>query len=150
MGNPARTPHRWSIVVARIAAIDIRVHASFLVLVVLFVVAAPEPGLIGVLWSLAWLLVIFGSVVLHELAHCVVARTRGAEVHEILLFPLGGISKLDRLPETPRDEFAVAIVGSPRESRDRCRGGRALRGDRVGISSRSTCSPARGSNASPG
>ena len=111
VGNPARTPHRWSIVVARIAAIDIRVHVSFLVLVVLFAVAAPEPGPIGVLWSLVWLLVIFGSVVVHELAHCVVARTRGADVHEILLFPLGGISKLDRLPETPRDEFAVAVVG---------------------------------------
>ncbi|MGZ8762046.1 MAG: site-2 protease family protein [Acidimicrobiia bacterium] len=111
MGNSARTPHRWSIVVARIAAIDIRVHVSFLVLVVLFAVAAPEPGVIGALWSLVWLVAVFGSVVLHELAHCVVARARGADVHEILLFPLGGISKLERLPETPRDEFAVAIVG---------------------------------------
>ena len=38
------------------------------------------------------------------------SRNRGADVHEILLFPLGGISKLDRLPETPQDGFAFAIV----------------------------------------
>lgn len=104
-------PHRWSFVVARIVSIDIRVHVSFLLLVVLFAVAAPEPGAIGVVRSALWLLAIFASVVVHELAHCLVARARGAEVHEILLFPLGGISKLERLPEAPRDEFAVAIAG---------------------------------------
>ena len=48
---------------------------------------------------------------MHELAHCVVARRHGGEVHEILLFPLGGVSKLEHLPETARDEFAVAIAG---------------------------------------
>ncbi len=104
-------PHRWSIVVARIASIDIRIHASFLVLVVLFAVAAPEPGAAGMAWSLLWLVALFGSVVLHELAHSLVARRRGGEVHEILLFPLGGVSKLEHLPETAADEFAVAIVG---------------------------------------
>ena len=77
----------------------------------LFAVAAPEPGAAGVAWSLLWLAALFGSVVLHELAHCLVARRRGAEVHEILLFPLGGISKLEHLPETAADEFAIAIVG---------------------------------------
>jgi Zn-dependent protease len=104
-------PHRWSVVVARIASIDIRIHASFLLLVVLFAVAAPEPGAAGVAWSLLWLVALFGSVVLHELAHSLVARRRGGEVHEILLFPLGGVSKLEHLPETAADEFAVAIVG---------------------------------------
>ena len=104
-------PHRWSVVVARVTGIDIRVHASFLILVALFAWAAPEPGAAGVAWSLLWLVALFASVVLHELAHCVVARRHGGEVHEILLFPLGGVSKLERLPETARDEFAVAIAG---------------------------------------
>jgi Zn-dependent protease len=107
----APPPHRWSVVVARIASIDIRIHASFLILVLLFAIAAPEPGAAGVAWSLLWLVALFGSVVVHELAHSLVARRRGGEVHEILLFPLGGISKLERLPETASDEFAVAIVG---------------------------------------
>ncbi len=111
MNRRAVPPHRWSFVVARVASIDVRVHVSFLVLVLLFLIGAPEPGLAGRLWSVVWLLVVFASVVAHELAHCVVARSRGGEVHEILLFPLGGVSKLERLPEAPRDELAMAIAG---------------------------------------
>ncbi len=107
----ATPPHRWSIVVARIASIDVRVHASFLILIVLFAAAAPTPGVAGAAWSLLWLVALFGSVVLHEFAHSIVARRRGGEVHEIMLFPLGGVSKLEHLPETAADEFAVAIVG---------------------------------------
>jgi Zn-dependent protease len=106
-----RAPHHWSFVVARIAGIDIRVHVTFLFLVALFAAAAPDPGVGGVAASVGWLLVVFASVVVHELAHSLTARRRGGQVHEILLFPLGGISKLERLPESPRDEFAIAIVG---------------------------------------
>ena len=58
-----------------------------------------------------WLVVIFGCVLLHELAHCVVGRRRGAVVHEIELLPIGGVSKLEHLPEAPGDEFAMAIAG---------------------------------------
>jgi Zn-dependent protease len=104
-------PHRWSVVVARVASIDIRVHASFVLLVALFALAAPEPGWSGVALSLLWLVILFSSVVAHELAHSLVARRKGGVVHEILLFPLGGISKLERLPETPRDELEIAAAG---------------------------------------
>lgn len=86
-------------------------HISFLLLVALFALVAPEPGLVGAAASVGWLIAIFACVVVHELAHCLVARSRGGEVEEILLFPLGGVSKLHHLPESPRDEFAIAIVG---------------------------------------
>jgi Zn-dependent protease len=111
-GNPSQArPHRWSVSVGRFSGIDVRVHVSFLVLVALFALVAPEPGVTGAVASVAWLLAIFTCVVVHEMAHCFVARARGAEVQEILLFPLGGVSKLRHLPESPRDEFAIAIVG---------------------------------------
>ena len=97
--------------IARVAGIAIRVHLSFLILVALFVVAAPDPGVGSALLSVAWLLAIFGCVVVHEFAHSLVARSRGVGVHEILLLPLGGVSKMERLPERPQDEFAIAIVG---------------------------------------
>ncbi len=106
-----RRPHHWSVAVGQIAGISLRVHASFLILVVLFVIAAPEPGVASAVVSVAWLLTIFACVVVHELSHCFMARSRGAQVDEILLFPLGGVSKLRNLPESPRDEFAIAIVG---------------------------------------
>ena len=97
--------------IARVAGIDIRVHLSFLLLVALFVVVAPDPGVGSALLSVAWLLAIFGCVVVHEFAHSLVARSRGVGVHEILLLPLGGVSKMERLPERPQDEFAIAVVG---------------------------------------
>ena len=106
-----RRPHHWSISIGSVAGISLRVHVSFLILVALFVVAAPEPGVTSALMSVGWLLTIFACVVVHELSHCFVARPRGAQVEEILLFPLGGVSKLRNLPESPRDEFAIAIVG---------------------------------------
>ncbi len=102
---------RASFPVARVAGIEIRVHATFLLLLALFAYLGPRAGFGSAWQAVAWLLVIFGCVVLHELAHCVVARRRGADVHEILLFPLGGISKLEHLPESPADEFAIAIAG---------------------------------------
>jgi Zn-dependent protease len=60
---------------------------------------------------LSWLVLIFASVVVHELSHCFVGRARGAVVHEIVLLPIGGVSKLERLPERPQDELAMAIAG---------------------------------------
>jgi Zn-dependent protease len=94
-----------------VAGIEVRVHASFLILVVLFAAMAPEPGIVSALESVGWLLLVFACVVVHELSHCFVARRRGARVDEILLFPLGGVSKLRNLPESPADELAIAIVG---------------------------------------
>jgi Zn-dependent protease len=104
-------PHHWSVSLGRIAGIEVRVHASFLILVVLFAALAPEPGVASALRNVGWLMLVFACVVVHELSHCFVARRRGAQVDEILLFPLGGVSRLRNLPESPRDELAIAIVG---------------------------------------
>ena len=61
--------------------------------------------------GLAWIVALFTSVVAHEIAHCIVARRRGARVLGIVLFPLGGLSRLDAMPKAPGDELAVAIAG---------------------------------------
>ena len=97
--------------IGRIAGIDIRIHFTFLLLVGLFAVAGTAPGGPGALGAVLWLAIIFGCVIVHELAHCLVGRSRGAVVHEIELLPIGGVSKLEKLPEGPADEFAMAIAG---------------------------------------
>jgi Zn-dependent protease len=107
----AAAPRRWSFPIARIAGIEIRVHVTFFVLVALFVVAGTAPKGPGVVSALGWLVLIFASVVFHELAHCLVGRRHGAVVHEIDLLPIGGVSRLEHLPETPSDELAMAIAG---------------------------------------
>lgn len=110
---PARPARRRSLSfpIGRVAGIQLRVHVTFFLLVPLFAFAGTEPGGPGALGAVLWLFVIFGCVVLHELSHCLVARPRGAVVHEIELLPIGGVSKLEHLPEKPRDEFAMAIAG---------------------------------------
>jgi Zn-dependent protease len=94
-----------------VAGIDIRVHVTFVILVALFVVGSSGPGGLGPVSGLLWLAIIFGCIVVHELAHSLVARSRGATVREIVLLPIGGVSRLENLPESPPDEFAIAIVG---------------------------------------
>ncbi|MDI7274561.1 MAG: site-2 protease family protein [Anaerolineae bacterium] len=56
-------------------------------------------------------LLLFASIVLHELAHCVVARRRGVGVHDIVLFVFGGYSQIESEPPSPSVELAMAIAG---------------------------------------
>jgi Zn-dependent protease len=102
---------RSSIRVARIGGIDIRMHWTFLVLVVLVVWVNMGSGASTVGMGLLWISAVFASVLVHEYAHCVVARRRGAMVEDILLLPIGGVSQLKKMPERPADELAIAIVG---------------------------------------
>src|SRR5689334_13068056 len=56
-------------------------------------------------------LVFFASVLVHEVAHAVVARGEGVDVLEIVLHPFGGMARLRHEPETPRAEFRIAAAG---------------------------------------
>jgi Zn-dependent protease len=97
--------------IGHVAGIDIRVHLTFLILVALFAFGSSGPGGLGPAGGLLWLAMIFACIVVHELAHSLVARSRGATVREIVLLPIGGVSRLENLPEAPPDELAIAIVG---------------------------------------
>lgn len=102
---------RSSIRIARIYGIDVLMHWSFLVLVLLVVWAEWASGLRQVGLWLLWIVAVFGSVLVHEFAHCVVARRRGAVVQDVLLLPIGGVSQMEKIPEAPDDELAIAVVG---------------------------------------
>ncbi len=102
---------RGSLRIGRLLGVDVLVHWTFVLLVLLVVWgnSSGGPGLVAA--GLVWVVAVFASVLVHELAHCVVARKRGAVVEDILLIPLGGISQLTEMPEAPADEFAISIVG---------------------------------------
>ena len=105
----------------RIAGIDIGIHFTWIFIFIFFSWSLaqlyfPEayPGWSTALYwviGIAGSLMIFVSVLLHELAHSLVARRRGMTVNSITLFILGGVSNLEDEPKTPSTEFVMAIVG---------------------------------------
>lgn len=110
-----------SFTIARIRGIPIGVHYtwSIAVLMITWSLAAgyfpySYPGWSGpVYWVVGALaaLLLFLSVLLHELCHSFVAQARGLTVHSITLFIFGGVSNIARESDDPQDEFLIAVVG---------------------------------------
>src|SRR5260221_3430362 len=103
---------RWSFKCARIAGIDVRIHATFFLLLGVVAYFYGLDG--GAGWGfnavLAWLLV-FLCVLLHELGHALAAKAYGIPTVDITLYPIGGIARVERMPEKPVQELVVAIAG---------------------------------------
>ncbi|HVX19539.1 MAG TPA: site-2 protease family protein [Acidimicrobiales bacterium] len=110
MQRTRRTPRRWSIPVLRVGGITVRLHVTFIALVALVAFAAASAGESAV-GAVGWLAALFACVIVHELAHSLVARRKGVAVHEIDLLPIGGVSRLERIPENWRDETVIAAAG---------------------------------------
>ena len=93
----------------RVAGIDFYVHPTFLV--VFFLFPGVFPG--GALSPLNILLVltVFGCVLLHELGHALTARRFGINTHDITLYPIGGVARLERMPRAPGAELLIALAG---------------------------------------
>lgn len=68
-------------------------------------------GPLGTLWVFSIMIPLFGFVLLHEYGHALTARRYGVETRDIILTPIGGIARLERMPEKPAQEFFVAIAG---------------------------------------
>lgn len=104
---------KWSWRVGSIAGIALHIHATFLLL--LAWVGVGEFRASGSLASaangLAFVLAVFGSVVLHELGHAFAARRYGIRTRDITLLPIGGVARLERMPREPRQELVVALAG---------------------------------------
>jgi Zn-dependent protease len=100
--------------IARIRGIDIKVHWTFALALGW---AALQWGLwrgagfAGALFGVGLIGLLFACVTLHELAHSLVARYFGATVRDITLLPIGGVARLEGLPERPAHEFLMAVAG---------------------------------------
>jgi Zn-dependent protease len=95
---------KGSLHIGRVFGIDLRIHPIWLLLLGVLVLAGG---------SLAfWLtIVLLGVVVLHELGHSLVAKHYGVRVLDITLWPLGGMARMESIPEDTRIETAIALAG---------------------------------------
>lgn len=96
-----------------ISGIKIKVHWTFFFLIVWVAFIEIKRGgtTQSVLYNIAFILVVFACVVLHELGHSLTAKRFGINTKKITLLPIGGIASLDRIPESPKQELLVTIAG---------------------------------------
>jgi Zn-dependent protease len=108
-----RKPMQWSWKVAEVSGIRVSVHATFLLLVAWLAVAYWfEVGSVArVASGVALFLLLFGCVLLHELGHALTAQRFGFTTQEITLLPIGGIARLERLPDDPIQSLWITLAG---------------------------------------
>lgn len=114
MSAPATQPSmKWSTRVATVAGIGIYIHWTFLLLALWIIYSEFRQGgnLVTSLTTLGFVLSVFACVVLHELGHALTARRYGIGTRDITLLPIGGVASLERIPEEPRQELAIAVAG---------------------------------------
>jgi tetratricopeptide (TPR) repeat protein len=101
----------WSLRIARIGETEVKVHVSFILIVIYILWQFGLENLRGVLFAFLLLALLFACVLLHELGHTLVARRFGIPVRSIVLWPLGGFAMLSRLPDRPIHELLIAVAG---------------------------------------
>jgi len=102
----------WSFSIGRLFGSDLRVHATFFLLILWIGAAAwVQGGAPAAIDNIVFILAVFLCVVAHEFGHALMARRYGIATPDITLLPIGGLARLERMPERPSQEIAVAVAG---------------------------------------
>ncbi|KHK92907.1 hypothetical protein LK12_00445 [Novosphingobium malaysiense] len=103
---------RWSFSVGTVKGTAVRIHATFFLLLLWVGVSGwLSGGPSAALHIVVLICLVFFCVVLHEFGHIFAARKFGVNTPEVVLLPIGGVSRLERIPDEPRAEFVIAIAG---------------------------------------
>jgi len=102
---------KWSFKIGSLLGIPVKVHLTFLLLLILIYFAGSTVVGTGGFSGVIFVLLIFASVVFHELSHSMVARYYGIKVEDITLLPIGGVARMSTNPEQPVQEILIAAAG---------------------------------------
>ncbi len=104
---------KWSLRIAKVAGIDVYVHATFSLLILWVALSywQQSHSVAETFVGIAFTLALFLCVVLHEFGHALTARKYGIKTRDITLLPIGGLARLERMPDDPREELWVALAG---------------------------------------
>jgi len=102
----------WSFRIGRLGGTDIKVHITFLALVAWYAwTAYAQGGTPAAVQAVVFLLALFACVLAHEFGHIGMARRYGVRTPDVLLLPIGGLARLERMPEQPKQELLIAAAG---------------------------------------
>ncbi|HET9903627.1 MAG TPA: site-2 protease family protein [Xanthobacteraceae bacterium] len=102
----------WSFNIGRIAGTAVRIHITFVLFLAWIWGASYVTGGAAAAWSgLLFMVLLFLCVLLHEFGHIFTARVFGVQTPDVTLLPIGGVARLERIPEEPGQEFLIAIAG---------------------------------------
>ena len=98
-----------SVLSFRVFGVPVRLHFTF-VLLIIFLVVVGAGGRQSAVSGVIYIAALFTSVLLHELGHVAVSRRYGIRTLEIIMFPIGGLARLERMPK-PSEELWIALAG---------------------------------------
>ena len=101
----------WSYKIARIAGTDVKIHLTFPLLLGFIGLANLSQGIVAAALGVLFVILVFGCVLLHEFGHIFAARAFGVRTPDVTLYPIGGVARLERMPEKPGQELIVALAG---------------------------------------
>ena len=90
----------------------VNLHSTFFIIAALYIISgALSTGIAGAITSTILIIMLFGSVLLHEMGHVTVARHFGINTRSITLHLLGGLASIEREPDNPMEEIYIALAG---------------------------------------
>ncbi|MEA2723381.1 MAG: hypothetical protein QOH59_1152 [Gemmatimonadales bacterium] len=103
---------KWVYSIGRIAGTEIKVHLTFVLFLIWWTLDGYQAGgPTGALRAALLLLALFACILLHEFGHILMARRFGVRTPDVILLPIGGVARLERIPDEPRQELLIALAG---------------------------------------